>query len=98
MKAALAVLIGQGLRERRYTFVAIGSSAFVLFSVVSLAAAFGFSATARHGVTSERQRGQQRLAAAEARVAELRDKRKAVPSHRPMAVVELAGFESSLTT
>lgn len=90
LKAALAVLIGVAAREKRWGFVAIGGTAFVLFTTLSVVAAFGFSASNRHAVVGERERGNHRLTAVGSQLAELRAKLKALPQHRPVALVDEA--------
>ena len=90
LKAVLAILIGTAARARRWIFVLIGSGAFVLFASLSLAAAFGFSASNRQAVLGDRDRSTHRVAALERHVAELRTKLQALPPHRVLALVDEA--------
>jgi hypothetical protein len=90
LKAVLAVVLAVAARDRRWGFFGIGSFAFVLFSVLSLTASFGFSASNRSAVFGERDRQTGKLAAIETRVGELRAKLKLLPAYRPLPVVEEA--------
>ncbi len=90
LKAVLAVALAHAACERRWGFFAAGSTAFVLFTALSLAAAFGFSATNRNAVTGERERQNGRLAAAQTKIVELRGRLKDLPAHRPLTIVDEA--------
>jgi hypothetical protein len=90
LKAVLAVVLALAARDRRWFFFGIGCFAFVLFSVLSLTASFGFSASNRSAVFGERDRQNGKLAAIEARIGELRAKLKSLPAYRPLPVIEEA--------
>lgn len=88
LKAVLAIFLGYAARQQRWLFVAIGSAAFVLFSTLSLAAAFGFTATNRQAAIAGHERGNQRLAELERRIGELQSKLRGLPTHRILALVD----------
>ena len=90
LKAVVAVALGYAARERRWGFFCVGSLAFALFTALSLTTALGFTASNRGAVTGERERHTNRLANIETRIAELRSALKALPAHRPLAIVEEA--------
>lgn len=90
LKAVLAVALAHAACERRWGFFAAGSTAFVLFTALSLAAAFGFSASNRSAVAGERERQNGRLNSIETKIVGLRGRLKDLPAHRPLSIVEEA--------
>ena len=90
LKTVLAVVLAVAAQERRWGFFCIGGGAFVLFSVMSLTASFGFSASNRSAVFGEREHQNGKLAAIEVRRGELRAKLKTLSTYRPLPVVEEA--------
>ena len=90
LKALLAVFVASAAIDGRRVFVVIGSLAFLLFTCASVVAAAGFASANRGEVFSGREQMNDRLVAAESEVAEMRARRKTLPSHRPASVVEEA--------
>lgn len=88
LKAVLAIFLGYAARQQRWLFVAIGVAAFVLFSTLSLAAAFGFTATNRQVAIAGYERGNHRLVELERRLGELQSKLRRLPTHRILALVD----------
>lgn len=88
LKGVLAIFLGYAARQQRWLFVAVGSAAFVLFSTLSLAAAFGFTATNRQAAIAGHERGNHRLSELERRIGELQSKLRGLPRHRILALVD----------
>jgi hypothetical protein len=90
MKALLVVFIAKAATDGKRGFVVIGSGAFALFAIGSFIAAAGFAAVNRGAVTESRRMTTLSLQEFERDLAELHKRREALPTHRPVAVIEEA--------
>lgn len=89
-KCLLPILVARSWANRKWIFVGIGSTVFVLFLAFSLLSAIGFAAGNRGFVSGGREALGLRLDQANADLEATREKRKEMPSHRPVHVVEEA--------
>ncbi|MEQ1651125.1 MAG: hypothetical protein ABL897_01405, partial [Hyphomicrobium sp.] len=88
LRAILAVFIGHAAGQRRWGFVIVASFAFTLFSALSLLAAFGFSVSNRTALSGGQELLNDKVAALELSIVDVRTKLKSLPQHRSAVIVE----------
>lgn len=90
LKALLAVFVAKAVRDGQRGFVIIGGSAFLLFAVGSFFAASGFASSNRGAVTEARRAAVRSLVETEHDLTQAYERRAALPSHRPVPIIEAA--------
>ncbi|AHB50027.1 hypothetical protein W911_06120 [Hyphomicrobium nitrativorans NL23] len=87
LKALLPFFIAWRWREKRYVAAILGSLAFAFFAGFSLLSATGFAAQTRGALVDARDSMSKEYARMQSAMAEANVRRKALPAHRPAAIV-----------